>query len=76
LTRNLAASGVPRDLWQWLLCDLDGFKKVNDKFGHLTGNSCSGSVYSDSKLLPGIRPGWPLGGDEFVFVFPKSPSIL
>ena len=54
-----------------LLCDLNGFKKVNDTFGHLTGN----------KLLQEIAAGFKsscreydqvgrLGGDEFVFVLP------
>jgi diguanylate cyclase (GGDEF)-like protein/putative nucleotidyltransferase with HDIG domain len=55
-----------------LLCDLNGFKKVNDRFGHLTGN----------KLLQEIAAGFKsscreydqvgrLGGDEFVFVLPE-----
>ncbi len=55
-----------------LLCDLNGFKKVNDTFGHLTGN----------KLLQEIAVRFKstcreydqvgrLGGDEFVFVLPE-----
>ena len=55
-----------------LLCDLNGFKRVNDNFGHLVGN----------KLLQGIAGRLKaacreydqvgrLGGDEFVFVLPS-----
>src|SRR5215467_7167212 len=55
-----------------LLCDLNGFKSVNDRFGHLVGN----------KLLQEIAQNFKkdcreydhvgrLGGDEFVFVLPE-----
>lgn len=55
-----------------LLCDLNGFKRVNDNFGHLVGN----------KLLQEIAKNFKndcreydhvgrLGGDEFVFVLPE-----
>lgn len=54
-----------------LLCDLDGFKQVNDRFGHLNGN----------KVLQAVARGLKdhcreydfvarLGGDEFVIVLP------
>jgi diguanylate cyclase (GGDEF)-like protein len=56
-----------------LVCDLDGFKQVNDRFGHLTGN----------KLLKAVGFGLKencreydfvarLGGDEFVVVLPGA----
>lgn len=52
-----------------IVCDLDGFKAVNDQFGHLTGN----------KMLRGIATGLReacgqgdylarMGGDEFVLL--------
>ena len=54
-----------------LVCDLDGFKGVNDQFGHLTGN----------RLLQLVAQGLKencreydfvarMGGDEFVMVLP------
>ena len=56
-----------------LVCDLDGFKQVNDRFGHLTGN----------KLLQNVATCLKehcreydfvarMGGDEFVLVLPGA----
>jgi diguanylate cyclase (GGDEF)-like protein len=57
-----------------LVCDLDGFKQVNDRFGHLEGN----------KVLRTVAQGLQencreydyvarMGGDEFVIVLPGHP---
>jgi diguanylate cyclase (GGDEF)-like protein len=54
-----------------LVCDLDGFKQVNDRFGHLEGN----------RVLQAVAAGLQrccreydyvarMGGDEFVLVLP------
>jgi diguanylate cyclase (GGDEF)-like protein/putative nucleotidyltransferase with HDIG domain len=54
-----------------LVCDLDGFKEINDRFGHLEGN----------KVLRNVAAGFKencreydyvarMGGDEFVVVLP------
>ena len=55
-----------------LLCDLDGFKKVNDTFGHLTGNKLLQEVAArfKSSCREYDQVG-RLGGDEFVFVLPE-----
>ncbi len=55
-----------------LLCDLDGFKKVNDSFGHLTGNKLLQeiAVRFKSSCREYDQVG-RLGGDEFVFVLPE-----
>jgi diguanylate cyclase (GGDEF)-like protein len=57
-----------------LVCDLDGFKRVNDRFGHLEGNKLLRSV------AEGLRENCReydyvarMGGDEFVVVLPGHP---
>jgi diguanylate cyclase (GGDEF)-like protein/putative nucleotidyltransferase with HDIG domain len=54
-----------------LVCDMNGFKKVNDKYGHLEGNRLLHSVAR--KLKDACREYdyvARMGGDEFVLVLP------
>jgi len=54
-----------------VLADLDHFKKVNDTFGHLAGDSVLRIVSQKFKAL--VRPYDAVGrygGDEFLFVLP------
>ena len=54
-----------------LVCDLDGFKLVNDRFGHLEGNRVLRSVAAG---LKGACRDYDyvsrMGGDEFVVILP------
>ncbi|HEY1241392.1 MAG TPA: HD domain-containing phosphohydrolase [Bryobacteraceae bacterium] len=56
-----------------LVCDLDGFKQVNDRFGHLEGNKVLEKVAKG--LVANCRDYdyvARMGGDEFVLVLPGS----
>jgi diguanylate cyclase (GGDEF)-like protein/putative nucleotidyltransferase with HDIG domain len=56
-----------------LVCDLDGFKQVNDRFGHLVGNRVLQAV---SRQLRDECQGGEyvarMGGDEFVVAIPNA----
>ncbi|MEO8025395.1 MAG: HD domain-containing phosphohydrolase [Bryobacteraceae bacterium] len=55
-----------------LVCDLDGFKPVNDRLGHLTGNQVLRAV--SLALKQGCQEydyAARMGGDEFVIVLPN-----
>jgi diguanylate cyclase (GGDEF)-like protein/putative nucleotidyltransferase with HDIG domain len=67
-----------------MVCDLDGFKRVNDRFGHLVGNSVLRSVASGLKqMCREYDYVARMGGDEFVVIMPgfdaaaaKEKSLL
>jgi diguanylate cyclase (GGDEF)-like protein/putative nucleotidyltransferase with HDIG domain len=60
-----------------LVCDLDGFKQVNDRFGHLEGNKILHAVAQ--RLKENCREYdyvARMGGDEFVIIIPGGrPEI-
>lgn len=56
-----------------LLLDLDGFKAINDQFGHATGDEVLRRVGRViSATLRATDSGFRIGGDEFCIVMPTS----
>ena len=82
LDRELSRASRDNSSIGVLLCDLNGFKQVNDRFGHLKGNQVLQDVARG--LQEACRSSdyfARLGGDEFVVVVPglkddMCPSYL
>ncbi|WP_083554757.1 bifunctional diguanylate cyclase/phosphodiesterase [Novosphingobium sp. NDB2Meth1] len=68
LEEHLAA---PHDVVRpWLaLFDLDGFKHVNDTYGHAAGDHVLRTVNQRIGLIEGVTAHGRLGGDEFAILF-------
>ena len=67
---ELAATEERR--WALILLDLDGFKPINDTYGHATGDAILVEVSRRLQSLDGRRRGSVsrLGGDEFAIMQP------
>ncbi len=73
LDSELARSKRTMEPLTVLVCDVDGFKQVNDRFGHLEGNKVLRYV---ADVLRGSCREYDyvarMGGDEFVILLPGS----
>lgn len=71
---NLAIAQARRDgsIFAVMFLDLDGFKNINDGYGHAAGDKALLAV--SSRLRECLREGDTLariGGDEFIFLLPR-----
>lgn len=63
-------SGPDDDTRPWLaLFDLDGFKHVNDTYGHAAGDHVLSAVNQRIGQIDGVSAHGRLGGDEFAILF-------
>jgi diguanylate cyclase (GGDEF)-like protein len=73
LTEECARSVRGNEPFALLVIDLDGFKSINDTFGHAAGDACLQHFTAMAQTR--LRPGDMLartGGDEFCVVLPAS----
>lgn len=69
--RRARRSKLPLSL---LMFDLDHFKKINDRFGHLCGDAVLADVGARMKtVLRGSDMKCRYGGEEFVVLLPDTP---
>jgi diguanylate cyclase (GGDEF)-like protein len=71
--RRARRSGRPVSL---IMFDLDGFKEINDREGHLQGDAVLASVGTQlNQILRSTDVRCRYGGDEFLLILPDTPIL-
>jgi diguanylate cyclase (GGDEF)-like protein len=75
LDSQIEESGMETSIFGVLYIDLDGFKQINDRFGHQIGDLYLREVVLRMKSqLRSVDTLGRVGGDEFVVLVPSVPS--
>jgi len=75
LTRSYAECARHARPMAVALCDVDHFKAINDRYGHLTGDhvlAALGRLMAGSFRAQDLRGRW--GGEEFILAFPGESA--
>jgi diguanylate cyclase (GGDEF)-like protein len=76
INEHISGSVLSNSAWAILIFDIDYFKKVNDRYGHLFGDEvirvCANQAKETAELYHGVAARY--GGEEFVIIV-KGQSI-
>ncbi len=74
---SLQTTNYPnRDIHSLMMLDLDGFKTINDRYGHPEGDTLLKRIAQELELVAGEENlVGRLGGDEFLFLFKNIMGV-
>ena len=77
LDEAVAAASRTETVLAVLLCDIDHFKSINDRFGHLAGDKVLAAFGGRLSAIIGAgETAGRYGGEEFLVVLPGAPDLV